>query len=404
MDLITETGVHNLTIIMTERTPLFIQIDTLPNLVRTVIQDFSLSIHETFTPKLCQEIDRLTIVGCGDSHHAGICAELAFEQLAGIPCEPKTAMQFSRYAVDFLPSNISGKDLLLGISVSGGVSRTIEALELGRQAGALTIAITGNQNSPIAQAADSILLTSIRPMPGEKDLVVPGTRSYIASQCALYLLAIHLGVERGHLSARKAAGLQQELYDSADRMEQTLSESDKLARALVNRWADATEFVYCGAGPNFGTAMFSAAKMLEASGDSAIGQDMEEWAHLQYFAKANKTPTLLISGGKRDEGRTYEIATAAAAIGRRVAIICFEDSALVQFLQAEFKFIIPGKQQECFSPLTLCLPGIMLADYRAQLTGEPYFRAFGGGRSAEGGGGISRIRTSDRLRQLPTKI
>ena len=51
-----------------------------------------------------------------------------------------------------------------------------------------------------------------------------------------------------------------------------------------------------------------------------------------------------------------------------------------------------------------CLPGIMLADYRAQLTGEPYFRAFGGGRSAEGGGGISRIRTSDRLRQLPTKI
>lgn len=56
--------------------------------------------------------------------------------------------------------------------------------------------------------------------------------------------------------------------------------------------------------------------------------------------------------------------------------------------------------RECFSPLLTCLPGILFAAYRAQVMGEPYFRGFGGGRSAEGGGGISRLRDSQQISKV----
>ncbi len=73
-----------------------------------------------------------------------------------------------------------------------------------------------------------------------------------------------------------------------------------------------------GAGPLYGVAMFSAAKMLEASGDPAMAQETEEWAHLQYFASRPDTPTILISTGGLDGDRMAEVARAAQSIGRRV--------------------------------------------------------------------------------------
>ena len=139
--------------------------------------------------------------------------------------------------------------------------------------------------------------------------------------------------------------------------------------------------------------LFSAAKILEASGDAAIGQDLEEWAHLQYFAKKVSTPTFVISGGERDGSRAREVVTAALAIGRRVAVITpAEKSNLFPDATVVLPFVdgVP----DMFHALLTMLPGSIFAAYRAELLAEPYFRGFSGGRSKEGGGGISRIRTS----------
>jgi glucosamine--fructose-6-phosphate aminotransferase (isomerizing) len=62
---------------------------------------------------------------------------------------------------------------------------------------------------------------------------------------------------------------------------------------------------------------------------------------------------------------------------------------------------IAAPPRECFAPLLTGLPGTLFAAYRAQLLGEPYFRDFAGGRSVEGGGGVSRIRTSQQLDDFP---
>lgn len=385
----------------TNRSPLHQQVDTLPEMVETMVDGLVTAVRHTLTPALSQKISRVFTTGCGDSYFAPLNAELAFEQLAGLPCEPMTAMQFARYAVGFLPETGQGSNLVLAVSVSGGVSRTVEAMALARQAGATTVALTGNRTGPLGQAAEFVLETAVPPLPAElQGIIVPGTRSYVASQLALYLCAIQLGEHRGHLTKATANKLRRELAHTADLMAQTIARSDKATRQAAEAWQDADQFVFCGAGPNVGTALFSAAKMLEASGDTAVAQDSEEWAHLQYFGRQVATPTVFIGAGGWDEGRSLELVTAAKAIGRRVAVIAPRDSKLANHPEADFRWETAVPTRECFSPLLTCLPGTLFAATRAELLGEPYFRGFGGGRSAEGGGGISRIRTSEQIDEV----
>ncbi len=384
-----------------QKTTLHQQVETLPNLVREMCSNLEQHVSETISRRLCLQTERVYITGCGDSHHAALTVELAFEQLAGLPCEPHTAMQYSRYTAAFMSNAGHKNNLLLGVSVSGQVSRTIEALDLGRQAGATAVSVTGNLNAPLAQIAEITLETAVPPLPDElAGLIVPGTRSYIASQLALFILAIHIGQQRDHLSANKANNLRFELFEIADLMENTIINCDTVTREAAISWKDEDSFVFCGSGPNYGTACFSAAKLLEASGDAAMAQDVEEWAHLQYFARRKSTPTIIISAADRDTDRALEIATAAHRIGRQVAVIAPLYSQIAKTPDKDFLFPLNGTPRECFSPLVASIPGIIFASHRSKLLNESYFRDFTGGRSAVGGGGISRIRDSHRISQL----
>jgi glucosamine--fructose-6-phosphate aminotransferase (isomerizing) len=383
---------------MSQRSPLLQQVDTLPELVRELIDPLLRQAEALFSPVRSRELQQVYLTGCGDSYHAGVNAEMAFSQLAGLPCRAATAMQFGRYIAPTIPPN----SLVLAVSVSGMVSRTIEALDLAGQAGALTAAVTGNRRAGLAEVGKTVLHTAVPALSGElKGLILPGARSYIASQLALYLLAIQIGQDRRWLNKKMANVLRRELADTADQMEAVIAAGDHAAREVVLAWQKAQVFVYCGSGPNFGTALFSAAKLLEASGDTGTAQDMEEWAHLEYFAREPATPTILISAGGRDQDRALEVATAAKTIGRRLAIIAPLDSALAGAAEDGLYFPLSGPVRECFSPMQACLPGLLLAAHRAEQIGEVYFRGFGGGRSIKGGGGISRIRKSHRLKTLP---
>ena len=381
-----------------ERSPLHQQVDTLPEMVETMIDGLVTAVRHTITPTLSKKTNRVFTTGCGDSYFAPLNTELAFEQLAGLPCEPMTAMQFARYAVGFLPETGRGSNLVLAVSVSGGVSRTVEAMNLARQAGGTAVAITGNPDGALANVAELMVETAVPPLPDElQGMIVPGTRSYVASQLALYLCAIQLGEHRGHLTKTSANRLRRELAHTANLMAETIAHSDKSTQQAAKAWHNANQFVFCGAGPNYGTALFSAAKILEASGDTAVSQDTEEWAHLQYFGRQVTTPTIFIGAGGWDEGRALELVTAAKAIGRRVAVVAPQGSQLATHPEADFVWETAVPTRECFSPLLTCLPGTLFAAYRTQLIKEPYFRGFGGGRSIEGGGGISRIRDSEQI-------
>jgi glucosamine--fructose-6-phosphate aminotransferase (isomerizing) len=364
------------------------QILTLPQLIDDVREPFAAEAARVFDAGFCKSLGRLYTIGCGDSYFASLATEFAFESIAGVPTEAQNAMTFSRYAAEFLPhvskAYAPATSAVIGVSVSGGVTRTIEGVLRAKQRGLDTFAITSSDQTPIAKAAAHVLTTKAPDVPNDAGVQVPGARSYFASLMMLYSLALRLADERGHAGDWRAKFAQ-----VAEAAQKTIEISDAPAKALAEQTKGASEFVFCGSGPNFGTAQFCAAKMLEATGDPSIGQDVEEWAHLQYFAKAVGTPTFLISAGERDASRAGEVKTAMQTVGRTVIDVTSNASGNNALPYAT--------TPEVFAPLVACIPVMLFASYRAELLNEPYFRAFGGGRSIEHGGGISRIRTSELI-------
>lgn len=369
------------------------QIKSVPKLLRSQYETLLKLNKDLFTPEVCKPLQRVFITGCGDSHHAGINTQFAFQYLSGLPTEFGTAMHMARYHAGFLPKTGPNTNLAIGISVSGEVTRTYEALKAFQDAGALTVAFTATPGSRLASAGNLIFEVPNPAFPVPQHTFVPGVRSFALNLFALYLIAIQIGESRGYLSAELASTWRQELVSVIDAIEIAIKENQHPAKALAEKWQDSREYVFLGSGPNFGIALFSAAKLLEATGDSALGQDMEEWAHLQYFEKEVNTPTVLITAAERDTSRVAEILVAARTIGRRVGIICPSDAhELIKLADEALTF---PRVREMFSPLISQIAGELFAAYRAEVIGEPYFRNLTGGRSVEGGGGISRIRTSE---------
>jgi len=383
-------------------TPLHAAIDTLPEFAQQAIPDLARKCVERLAGLEAASLKHLFITGCGDSYHAGVAAALAFRRFSGLhTVTPLPAMQFARYQASFLPPVESEPSLVIGISVSGQVGRTAEALELARLAGARTLAITANLAGPLAAVAGLILSPPPAPLvESGQDLVLPGSASYIASMIALFQIALQLGRLNGRLTGAFWRKEQDRLLEMAGQMREVVESSDGPAAEYVSAWAAASSIVYCGSGPNYGTAMFSAAKLIEASGDNALAQDLEEWAHLQYFGREVRAPTILLSDGSRDAVRAVEIATAARAVGRYLAIISPFGSPLAKAASDGELIATSSEPDECYWPLHACLPGLLIAAHRAWQLNELYFRGFGGGRSIEGGGGISRIRDSDRIHKL----
>ena len=131
-------------------------------------------------------------------------------------------------------------------------------------------------------------------------------------------------------------------------------------------------------GPNYATALFSAAKLMEAAGRHAAGQDTEEWAHLQYFVNdAPATPTFLISPGGRGHARVAELIEPAKRIGRTVVAVVPEgDTAIAP--GADWVLPVVGDVPEVFSPLVYAIAGELFSAYLSQVIGEPPFRRFVG--------------------------
>ena len=369
------------------------QIHSLPELLKQIAQPLDETIRHKLDNELCSSLQRIYTVGCGDSHHAALATEFLFESLTNLPTEPMNSMQLSRYAAGFIPQSGSKTNLVIGISVSGAVSRTAEAMLMAAQTGATTAALTATPESPLGKAVEIILDVPVPEFSTPPNLVIPGVRSYLTSMLGLMFTAIHIAQVRGSIEDAHAKQLRGSIADFSGLIEQTIAQCEPLVKQAVEACKDAREFVFLGSGPNYGTALFTAAKLLEASGDAAIGQDIEEWAHLQYFAREVTTPTFIITTADRDLSRAEEIAVAANTIGRRVFAIA-PSSAADLIKNAAHHFPIPPVQ-EMFSPILTAIPGELFAAYRAEVLQEPFFRNFAGGRNIEGGGGISRIRTSE---------
>ncbi|MYH66456.1 MAG: SIS domain-containing protein [Chloroflexi bacterium] len=378
---------------MPTRSPMHQQIYTLPALVRETAQPFDAAARRALDFATCTSVKRIYLVGCGDSHHAPVGAELAFHQLTGVPTQAISSLPFSRYTAGYLPATGPKTNLVIGVSVSGRVSRTIEALDMARQAGATAVAVTGNPTGPLGAVSDAVLETAVPALPSDLQVaVVPGVRSYLASQVALLMAALRIGEARGHLNTRAADAERAVILALADKIEAAIDSCQAIIDQLVDAWRGAPMFEFVGAGPLYGVAMFSAAKLLEATGEAALAQETEEWSHLQYFVAEPNIPILLLCANGFDADRMAEVARAAKSIGRPLALAASAAAdEMAQLVDALLP--MPADVPERYASLVYSIPGELFAASRAEALGRPYFCDFAGGRADE----ASAIYTSRQI-------
>lgn len=349
------------------------QVESLPELIRSEFDALDARVRRLLNHNEFLSVKRVVLTGCGDSHMASVATELTFEQVAGVPTRALTAMQAGRYAAPNFDTAFARNPLVVGVSVSGTVARTREALVLARRSGALTVAVTGNPESPLAQAAEKVLGCVVPDF-----APAPGVRSYRVSLLALYLVAIRIAEVRGRLTQDQANAMRAELKRSADQIEATIAAIKEPVRKLAEATAEQHNFVFVGDGPNYATALFSAAKLMEAVGRHAAGQDTEEWAHLQYFVHdVPSTPTFIISPGGRGHGRAAELVEPLKRIGRTVVAVVPEGDQAIG-AQAEWVLPVLGNVSELFSPMVYAVAGELYSAYLSEVTGEPPFRRFVG--------------------------
>lgn len=323
------------------------------------------------------DIRQVILCGCGDSHHAAVSLSWAITNWTGLPAVGLPSMETARYLIPHLKSQ-AGSVLLVAISSSGATVRTREAVGLAKAAGMGTLAVSSAPGGPLALEADTSIQLQLPP-----EAAGPGLLSYLASLIIGFALGAWLappGV--GELVNEGLKGIPGSLalWQAA--------QAGPVAE-LLERFDSAWPLVFLGSGPAHGSARFAAAKCIEASGQVAWAQDVEEWAHLEYFCEPAELPVWILSGQGASAGREREVAEAARRIGRTLALSEWEPSVPM-----------PGWLRESLAPLVLWSGPLMFADQWMTRIGQEPFRGFGGGRSREQGGGISRIRNSARLASI----
>lgn len=321
------------------------QAKDLAKVQREQLSEFKQIITDAISPEEIRSVKRVIIFGDGDSYHAARAMEMAFENIANITCEPMSSQRFLNYNVEWMRVKEQNDTLVIGISASGKTQRVVQGLERANEHRGFTLALTGTPDSPVTTVAQRSVCVEV-PNMGPS----PGIRTYNASLMGLGLLALRIGEISENLDQAETGELYKQLADLADALEQTANAAEKNTQETANALSDAQKMMFLGSGPSYGTALFSAAKIVEAAGVFAIGQDLEEWAHVERFAYPIDMPVFIIAPPGKSHWRAANLASAAQHYGRRViAIIKDGDNEIAQ--NSDFIFPIFGEMREEFSPL-----------------------------------------------------
>ena len=335
------------------------------SLVPLIVDAVVPQITRLFMREVVQKIPRIYLVGCGDSFYAAMAARLMFERYTGVATEAVAALEFSRYLVDYMPPG----SLVIAISVSGGVSRTVEAAEWATQRGGWVVALTGRAGSKITQIAqDSIVHYAVLHNDAQR-LSTRGLANFEASLISLYLAAVQIGITLGRVDAAEGVHVQQELLSVTAGMDRTIQANTEITRRYAEEARECGTFFLLGAGPNYATACFGAAKLLEGPNLNGIPQELEEWAHEQYFLTSEGTQVIILATPGQSIDRAREIIRTVKAVGGRAVVITSPAEA-GNFGEIDFIFPIMGEIRELYAPLAYALPLEQLAIHLQNIRGS----------------------------------
>jgi glucosamine--fructose-6-phosphate aminotransferase (isomerizing) len=308
---------------------------------------------------------RVYLVGCGDSHYAGMATRFAFERWSGIPTEAIESLEFARYAIEDARSDA----LVVAVSKSGRVVRTVECARLAHQRGIPSIALTHYPGSPLAHAASMLLPCTYADVgPG------PGTLSYVASLVGLYALAVRLGELNQRLDKAATSATLEALTVIGENATTTIQASRDSAALVAANLPTQGLISVLGGGPNYATALFGTALFIEAAGYPATGVELEEWSHEQFWCTGPGTATLVVAPPGASVDRAREQLQAARDIGGHAVAICAADDTTTSGLADVVVPLVPPAD-ELLSPLVTAIPVELITLAFAQRLG-PTVRVF----------------------------
>ncbi len=212
--------------------------------------------------------EKIFIVACGTSWHAGLVGKFMLEKLCRIPVEVDIASEF-RYRDPI----VSAKTLTLVVSQSGETADTLAALREARSKGGKVVCICNVVESSIARESDGIIYTHAGP-----EIGVASTKAFTTQLVALFLFALHLGQVRGKIDTATCRTLLDELMTLPRKVEEVLG-LDAEIEQIAKEYMTATDFLYLGRGNQYPVALEGALKLKEISYIHAEGYPAGEMKH-----------------------------------------------------------------------------------------------------------------------------
>lgn len=212
--------------------------------------------------------ERIIIVGCGTSWHAGLVAEYLFEELGRIPVEVEYASEF-RYRNPIIKEN----DIVIAVSQSGETADTLAAIKLAKQKGAFIFGVCNVVGSSIARESDSGAYTHAGP-----EIGVASTKAFTTQITVLSLIAMKLGFAKGTISRTDYRSYLEHMTLIPGKVESLLKLNDEI-EAIASVYKDSSNCLFLGRGFNFPVALEGALKLKEISYIHAEGYPAAEMKH-----------------------------------------------------------------------------------------------------------------------------
>jgi glucosamine--fructose-6-phosphate aminotransferase (isomerizing) len=288
--------------------------------------------------------DRIIIVACGTSWHAGLIGEYLFEDLARISVEVEYASEF-RYRNPI----INEKDVVLAISQSGETADSLAALELAKDKGATLLGICNVVGSSIPRLTHAGSYTHAGPEFG-----VASTKAFTTQIIVLTLMAVKMAHKKGSITMSKYHEIINELELIPEKIEKILKKNDEIEK-IAAKFKDATNFLYLGRGYNFPVALEGALKLKEISYIHAEGYPAAEMKHGPIALIDDEMPIVVIATKKGNYDKVVSNIQEVKARGGRLIAIVTEGDKTVKEL-ADYCIEIPA----CLEQLTPLLTNIPL--------------------------------------------
>ena len=300
--------------------------------------------------------DRIIILACGTSWHAGLVAEYMFEEFCRIPVEVEYASEF-RYRNPIVREG----DMVFAISQSGETADTLAAIELAKSKGATIFGVCNVVGSSIARASHAGSYTHAGP-----EIGVASTKAFTAQLTVLSMICLIVAQKKGTITDQKFHEMLVELENIPAKVEKTLKLNDQI-REIAYTFKDATNFLYLGRGFNFPVALEGALKLKEISYIHAEGYPAAEMKHGPIELIDEEMPVVFIA--TRDS--SYEkivsnIQEVKARKGRVIAVVTEGDKLIPDM--AEFTIEVPAVQ-ETLMPIVSVIPLQLLSYHIAVMRG-----------------------------------